>query len=705
MLRTLLALPFLLGPLALATAPAAQDVPIRWGRITDEEVALDSVAGDPDAAAVVLGDVGFAEVRLAPGGDEFEFRLRRHRRVKVLQEAGYEQGEFALRFGESSEVRGVKGQTFVPEPDGSLRRVKLEGRSIIEDDVSDGVREVRFSMPALAPGAIFEWEYTYESENIVVPPVWYFQSDEPTLVSEYRLEAPEYMSYMSYVQGDRVEVAGTERRRARYWENLFGRWTARDVPALREEPYTTTEEDYVHKLELQLSGTSFPNQPTQSVLSSWPKLAEELEDHDEFGRRLRRNGRVEALAASAAGTDEEKARALYDLVRTGYVWDGTGGIFADRDLDDVVEARGGSAGELNLLLLALLREAGVPAQPVLISTRSNGRPIKQYPIVGQFDHVLVLVQPEGGEVALLDATDPHQPYGRLPVEALSGEAWIADPEAPEWLSFGPPTDTATLTMVQGTLADDGRVAGSLTLRLAGYDALDLRARLADEDADAPAAAASAAEEAAAEAADAAEAVDIELVVVKNLDAVDEPVDVESTFSTAAGDVVGDEIYLTPFVVMRLDKNPFERPTRSFPVDFAYPFTRTYVAEIELPEGYAVAELPEPVLMRIPSGAVGYQRMLGTAGPGRVQLRAVLRVAQAQISPEEYPALRRLYDEIVATESEAIVVARTAAPEPAAAAGDAGGDATPGEAAPDEAAPDEAAPDEGAGDAPDDGADR
>lgn len=668
-----------LAACALVAAPlaAAQEVPIRWGRITDAEIALDSVAGDPDAAAVVLGDVGFAQVRLAPSGEEFQFEMRRHRRVKVLKEAGYETGEFALRFGEGSEIRGVKGQTFVPEPDGSMRRVDLEGRSVMEGDVSDGVKEVRFTMPALAPGAIFEVEYTYTSESLLTPPVWYFQGDEPTLVSEYRLEVPEFFDYVFYSQGGLLEAAPARRANAREWEATEHRWTARDVPALREEPYTTTEEDHVHKVELQLARVRFPNRPVDPVLNSWPEVAKELADHDRFGRRLRRNRRVAEAAAGVSGTEAEKARALYDLVRTGYVWNGKGGYFAERDLDAVVEARGGSAGEMNLLLLALLREAGVEATPVLLSTRSNGRAVQQYPLLSQFDQLLVLVEPEGGELALLDATDPHRPYGRLPEDALSGQAWLADPARPEWFTFEPPTDTATLSIVQAKLAADGRVDGTLALRLTGYDALDLRTELAADADAAPVAAAAAAEEAAADAADAADNVDIETVSVKGLDDPYVPIDVESSFTTSAGEVVGDEIYFSPFVVMRLEENPFKRPSRTFPVDFAYPFTRTYVAQIALPEGMAVADLPAPVRLSTPSGAVTYQRMIG-AVPGGLQLRAVLSVARAQVQPEEYASLRGLYDEVVALESEALVVARAPAADVDAAAD---ADAASGSAAP------------------------
>ena len=141
-------------------------------------------------------------------------------------------------------------------------------------------------------------------------------------------------------------------------------------------------------------------------------------------------------------------------------------------------------------------------------------------------------------------------------------------------------------------------------------------------------------------------------------------------------------------MMQMDENPFERPTRSFPVDFAFPFTRTYVASITLPEGYQATELPAPMRMTTPSRSVSYSRVVGSE-PGRLLVRAVLSVGQSQVSAQEYPALRQLYQEIVAAEAEAVVLVRTGepgpppapaemedasdAPTPDATEGDAGGD--------------------------------
>ena len=637
--------------LALAPlAAAAQDLPIRWGDLTDRDKATTDWPDDPDATAVILGDVGLGEIYV--GGD-VEYRLRRHRRVRVLDEAGYALGEVSFRYPEGDDVRRVRGQTFVPDGQGGYRRVELSGRDIFDEEVEDGVREVRFSMPALAPDVIFEYEYFYETDRITVLPDWHFQSEEPTVASLYRFRTPQYFNYITLSQGGRKETEGPTKINGMAYDSMEQTWVAYDVPALRDEPYTTTESDYVERIGLQLAQVNRPDGFRDDVLTTWEAVAEELRDHPEFGRRVRRNRRARELAEGVEGTAAEKARALYDLVRTDYVWNEKGGVFADRDLDDIVETRSGSAGELTHLLLALYAEAGVPATPVLLSSRSNGRAILEYPILRQFDRMLLLVQIPGEPVALVDPTSRHRPYGQVPVDALNGQAWLVDYEGPQWIEFSAPGGTSTTTYVEAALGEDGALAGRLQLRLSGYDATAARVRLAEAEAGPPAAAG----EAVAETADADDGVEIEVVEVTGVDEVDDDLNVTAAFDGVRAEVVGDEMYLTPFVAMQLEENPFERETREFPVDFAYPFERTYVANITLPEGWTAVDLPEPVRMTIPSRAVTYQRAMVSPFPNQLQVRAVLTVAASQVQPAEYPSLRDLYDEIVAAETEAVVIAR------------------------------------------------
>ena len=663
-MRSLLSGLVLLATLVALTPDAtAQDPPIRWGRISDAEIAMNEVPDDPDAAAIVLGDVGFDDIEILSRG--FRYTRRHHRRVKVLTEAGYAEGEFSFRYADDgARVSRIRAQTFVPQPNGEMRRVEVGRRDIFRERVRDGVEEVRFTMPALAPGAIFEYEYTYESSSAFVPPpAWYFQDDQPTVVSEYRAIIPGNMEYVMLRQGDGIVSHDPTRIPRQSGPATEMRWSARNVPALRQEPYTTTYEDYTTRVELQLSRLVFDG-IGQNVLTSWNEVGETLRTSEMLGRRLETSRLRRAQVADLTGTRDEKLRAIYDMVRRDYVSTNQGGIFAERDLNDVIETKSGSAPELTLLLAALLREADVPAEVALVSTRSNGRPVEVYPIVNQFNRSFVVATLENGTSVYLDPTDRHRPFGVLPVQSLNGRAWIATAATPRWVDVRPTPGTATTSFVEGTLSETGALAGTLQLRLEGYDAERARVRMTSSAADAPARA-SADAETVADATDADEGVAIETVSIEGLDDADQPLLVEATFEASAGEAIAGDLYLTPFVLMQLDENPFERPSRAFPVDFAYPFERTYVASITLPEGYTPDELPAPMRVTMPSRAVSYMRVVANE-QGRLLVRAVLKVDQAQIQPAEYPALRQLYDEIVAAEAEAIILVRSATP-PAAEA--------------------------------------
>jgi lipoprotein NlpI/transglutaminase-like putative cysteine protease len=79
--------------------------------------------------------------------------------------------------------------------------------------------------------------------------------------------------------------------------------------------------------------------------------------------------------------------------------------------DVVMRRRFGDCKDKSLLLIAMLREAGVPAQPVLVST-SHGRKLSGWlPSPDLFDHVIVSVR-VGARDYFLDPTRPAQ-YGEL----------------------------------------------------------------------------------------------------------------------------------------------------------------------------------------------------------------------------------------------------------------------------------------------------
>ena len=174
--------------------------------------------------------------------------------------------------------------------------------------------------------------------------------------SEYRAAIPEYFDYKMLMQG--YEPLAVQERtdaitqytvqlvvelRSEYGQRSSGgsetltprvtnhRWAMKDVPALREEPYMTTTNDYVSKIDFELAGLKWPDEAYNSVAGSWTKIDDELLIDDNFGVQLNRGGFLkDQLTPLLAQTTDPAARvaAIHDLVRRSVKHNGNNGVMA-----------------------------------------------------------------------------------------------------------------------------------------------------------------------------------------------------------------------------------------------------------------------------------------------------------------------------------------------------------------------------------------
>lgn len=240
----------------------AQDKPMKWGEVPRADLEMKSFPADSNASAVILCD--FGEVSF---DTEYELNFWRHRRIKILSPAGFKWGEVFLTYrakDRSQRINDLEGFTFILAADGTVRREKLDKKSIFEEKVDDEHRRIRFALPALVPGAVVEYRYRVHSKYAVYLPNWSFQDSEPTRWSELRVEIPSVFNYVLVHQeiskfdvhesGERpFTTSGSTRLKA-----MYHRWVMKDLPALREEPFMTTVEDYCAQMRFQLASIRPP---------------------------------------------------------------------------------------------------------------------------------------------------------------------------------------------------------------------------------------------------------------------------------------------------------------------------------------------------------------------------------------------------------------------------------------------------------------
>jgi len=136
-------------------------------------------------------------------------------------------------------------------------------------------------------------------------------------------------------------------------------------------------------------------------------------------------------------------KEVFQYIKTNIKWDGTYSMYASHDFDEVLKKKEGSSGEMNLLLLNVLRKAGFKANPVLIRTSNLGRIENLYPEKDQFNHVIVQVE-LNGRTMYLDATGPSNSLA-LPANVIHTVGWLLKEQGFKWVEVEDSTPTNIVT--------------------------------------------------------------------------------------------------------------------------------------------------------------------------------------------------------------------------------------------------------------------
>ncbi|UOQ76128.1 DUF3857 and transglutaminase domain-containing protein [Hymenobacter sp. 5516J-16] len=420
----------------------AQEVPVRFGKLDAQEAAQLLARPAPDsAAAEVVCDFGQSTIK--GGQDGFELRFERTARLLIRRRPGYEHATVRVvlyhdpKNGNREQIQQLKGITYNLTGK-ELSKDLLRTEAVFSRKLNDRLDEYAFTLPNVREGSILEFTYVIRSPFLFNLQDWQFQQEIPVRWSEYRVQIPSFYRYKEMTRSYwpfAVNTSGAAPYTTTYREKvqdsygaisagsadksyqistqaLTRRWVQQDIPAFRPEPFLTTEHDYLSRVDFELERIQFnPERDPQFVVSSWAQIEKELLEKEDFGQYLQQNSALATAAAALRSIPDPGARAAAarQLVLQAVGYSGTASLYARATPKRVLETRQGNAAEINLLLVRLLREAGLEAQPLLLSTRSHGRIQTELPVLSQFNYVAAHVILPGNKELVLDATDPTLP--------------------------------------------------------------------------------------------------------------------------------------------------------------------------------------------------------------------------------------------------------------------------------------------------------
>ncbi len=658
----------LAGLLLVITLPAiSQDKSkAKFGKVAPEDFATRIYSLDSNANAIIIADIGSTEM-VDNGKGGFSLEFRNYRRAQIINKNGYDIGDVAIPIytqGDmEEELNNLKAVTYNLE-NGKVVETKLETKSaVFKDKINKNLVVKKFTFPNLKEGSIIEYEYRLKSDFIFNLQPWEFQGEYPRLWSQYTVTMPEFYYYVTLSQGyhpffikdqksrtanfsvsDSRGATSTDRTSFSAGVTDF-RWIMKDVPALKEENYTSTIDNHIAKIQFQMSEVRYPFTP-KNIMGSWAQACENLLKDEDFGYSLNRdNGWLNDAMKEALKTavnDVDKARNIYIYLRDNITCTNRNRKYLEQPLKNVLKNRNGNEAEINLLLTAMLRKAGISADPVMLSTKSHGYAFAMYPLLERFNYVITTAN-IGGRDVYLDASRPRLGFGKLSYDCYNGHARVINTNATALELVSDSLFERGVTSVFVINDDKGNFSGSVSQVPGYYESVGVRDRVKDKGKN--------------------QFVDdikksfpsdvsITEAEIDSLNIYDEPVSIRYKFELKTDGE--DIIYFNPMLGEGFKENPFKSAERFYPVEMPYTIDDTYLLQLAVPTGYAVDELPKQIMVKLNEEDDGFFEYRLSESNGTVSMRSRLKLKRAYYQPEEYEMLREFFNLVVKKHNEQIV---------------------------------------------------
>lgn len=669
----------LIGLLFITSNVFAEKDFMKFGKITDRDLAISVCPFDSSAGAVILGDIGKSTFEVEENGTKLNFS--RHVRIKIFNKESLEKGNFNIYLyrgtgGDYEKTGSIKGAVY-NIVNGKLEKTKLTTDNIFRENVNKNRDVVKITMPNVKEGSIIDLYYTTISPFIFNIEPWYFQHDIPTLKSKYEVGVIEWFNYKSWVEGYLIVDKSTKStnktfsflRSSQFTPNGKGSlitgserinfeaevnyqtYFAENIPAFKDEPFITNPYDYYSSVHFELQWTKYPGSVVKSYTKEWKDINKLFNEDNNFGYTLKRDNHLNEIAESITAKEtlpEYRAKLAYEHICEQMVWDGRYRKFAESTIKRAYNEKSGNSADINLNLVALCRLTGLEAYPVAVSTRSHGKIRPGYPNFSQFNHIIAAVKIEG-KYLLMDAIDDNCPYNLLPPQSLNGQGRLINKAEGEWIDLY--TNKANTEVYLGNLAikEDMSLSGNLSLKAMNYGALNFRKEYKSEESQ---------EDYIVELEERLDGINIEEFNVRNLDSLHKPIVITSAINTSNGvHKMNNLMFFSPKVIGRMEENIFKQEERVYPIDYNYPIKEQYMFNIQLPEGYEVDELPKPLVMSLPENKGRYVYVVKAVG-NTLQLNCQFTINETIIPGGSYPEIKKFYELIVAKEAEQIVIKKT-----------------------------------------------
>lgn len=612
-----------------------------FGSIPDSLFTMDEYAPNPSAPFIYT--IKELEVNFENDENSIIALLDYHVRIKVFDASAREASIVAIPYYFEQgieEVENISAATYTRDG----QRVPLQEDDIRRININSRYNVIEFMMPRVEDGAILEYSYRIRRRYIEELPDFHLTNQAPTVLAKVSITYPGYLRYDAIKENFDGELKHfTQKVDTSSAAKIFTVpqpdpilkeiYIARDIPAIEEETYISSLDDYRGKLKFKLSEFGIPRQKLEN---SWNLVVAELRRNQNVLEIAEKNTKARDIGKeiSKVYNDPEAVQdSIFRYVKSMVNFNGSKSPYSEVADSTVLKGEPADQAAINQTLLAMLRGAGLEAYPLLISTRQFGQINKSFPSFFQFNGQLTCSFIDG-QTYFMDGSFAHSQPNLIPVDTYNETGLLLKDEGYEWKEIKPAKSLFAISIkVEASLDKQGNLSGQMQAESSGYPAQVVRQKYANGQ---PVNAII--KEAVFDGYTNVELSDVEFSKYKSFE---EPVTFKSDF--ALDDYATsftDGLQFRPMIVGYLMSNPFNEDRRDLPITLDAPEKLDLVYEIQLPEGHSIREGSQNRAVELPGASLteNYNFKENT-----IRYEFHIDISRKRFEPELYPQLLNLYE--------------------------------------------------------------
>lgn len=639
--------------LLISLLTKGQNFSKEFEKIGKDEIELKQYSLDKNAESIVLFDI--AKSYFIQTESSFEVVFERTTRIKILSEAGIKWAVVEIPFyqegGIYEKVYDIKAYTYNYE-DGRIIKTPLDISNTFNEKINNYWNVKKFAIPNVKEGSIIEYKYKINSQYMFNLRDWEFQWKIPVVYSEYEVRMIPFYEYSYLLQGasrfdsqtSYVDKGLSRQFGSITFQDMVHKYIMKDIPAFNNEEFITSINDYIIKLDFQLSKIKYPNGSTIDIITTWNDMNKELIKHSDFGKYIKNSEKLAPKVLNVKDiklkADNEKFNYIMDFVKGNFNWNNYYGKYTSKTPKKFIEEKHGNCADINLFVIGLLNSVGIDAKPVLISTRDNGKIKYDYPYTHFFNYVIILANVEGNQI-LSDATEVLSLNNRIPSRCINDKGIIIQKDKVEWigLEFILPSEIKTYIQIE---LINNELKSSISKTATEYDASYYRNHFTDNS------------ETIKKRLETTDYFIIDTSITVHNQLNKEKPYILTFKQTSKPEIVNEKIYLSPFLNEIISDNPLKQKERTYPIDMTYPKKRVFNSTILIPIGYKVEYIPSDQKINNQLFEFTYST---NSDDNKIIISFDYYFKKSIYSPTDYSNIKFYFNEIVKKGNEKIVLSK------------------------------------------------